>query len=221
MMEALYHPDMLALQRLLFGEGIPFKFDHAQVITREPSYPGGNWHSHFNGDPHSDNAGPCSDPSEYGRQRNVIFLFAYPDGFGDRSDGGLKLVRGSHLYRDVAHCRGGRTDEEFGAGWMAGRTHPATGDPLEVTRLSLPPGSVVAAFAHLAHGVDPRGAQSPRSANIWVYREQREGDPPRHWTSAWRSRSGANIPPLFAARAERGELPSELANLILGVETGY
>ena len=86
MMEALYHPDMLALQRLLFGEGIPFKFDHAQVITREPSYPGGNWHSHFNGDPHSDNAGPCSDPSEYGRQRNVIFLFAYPDGFGDRED---------------------------------------------------------------------------------------------------------------------------------------
>ena len=87
MMEALYHPDMLALQRLLFGEGIPFKFDHAQVITREPSYPGGNWHSHFNGDPHSDNAGPCSDPSEYGRQRNVIFVFAYPDGFGDRNDG--------------------------------------------------------------------------------------------------------------------------------------
>ena len=116
----------------------------------------------------------------------------------------------------MAHCRGGRTDEEFGAEWMAGRTHPATGDPLEVTRLSLPPGSVVAAFAHLAHGVDPRGAQSPRSANIWVYREQREGDPPRHW-----SRSGANIPPLFTARAERGELPSELANLILGVETGY
>ena len=36
-----------------------------------------------------------------------------------------------------------------------------------------------------------------------------------------RSRSGANIPPRFQGRANRGELPVELASLILDVESGY
>ena len=215
LMQALYHPQMLWLQSLLFGKGMQYKFDHAQILTREPGYIGGNWHSHFNGGP-SDNAGPCSDAGEYGRQRNVIFLFAYPDGFGETDEGGLKVVAGSHLHRDVEHCRGGRTDKEFCSGWMRHKVHPATGAPLTITRLALTPGSLVAAFAHLAHGVDSRGAQhQPRSANIVCYRAQPEGD------TTPRSRSGANIPPLLQARAERGELPLELAQLITGVETGY
>ncbi len=215
LMEALYHPQMLKLQSLLFGKGVPFKFDHSQVITREPGYIGGVWHSHFNGDP-SDDAGPCDDPDAYDRQRNVIFLFAYPDGFGETNEGGLKVVAGSHLHRDVANCRGGNRDEEFRTGWMSGKTHPATGEPLSITRLSLPPGSLVAAFAHLAHGVDPRCAQlPPRSANLWCYRVQHEAD------ETPRSRSGANIPPQFQARAHRGELPAELASLIVAVESGY
>ena len=85
-MDALYHPQMLRLQCLLFG-GVPFQFDHGQIITREPGYPGGRWHSHFNGGP-SDNSGMCVDPVAYGAQRNVIFLFAYPDGFDTELDGG-------------------------------------------------------------------------------------------------------------------------------------
>eukprot|EP01050_Picozoa_sp_SAG11_P015233 SAG11_NODE_1952_length_4011_cov_3.936605_6_plen_415_part_00 len=215
LMEALYHPQMLALQSLLFGTGVPFKFDHSQVITREPGYQGGNWHNHFNGGP-SDDAGPCMDPRAYGRQRNVIFLFAYPDGFRATDEGGLKVVAGSHLHRDVTHCRGGRTDEEFSTGWMSGKTHPATGETLSITRLALPSGSLVAAFAHLAHGVDSRGEQQPpRSANLWCYREQREGDKTPF------SRSSANIPPHLQERALRGELPAELASLIVGVQSGY
>lgn len=215
LMEALYHPHMIALQRLLFGKGVPFKFDHSQVITREPGYIGGNWHSHFNGDP-SDDAGPCANPAEYGQQRNVVFLFAYPDGFGKTNEGGLKVVPGSHLHRDVANCRGGRMDADFRAGWMKGKTHPATGEPLAITRLALPPGSLIAAFAHLAHGVDSRSEElPPRSANLWCYRAHYDED------KVPRSRSGANIPPRFQGRANRGELPVELASLILDVESGY
>lgn len=215
LMDALYHPHMIQLQSLLFGKGVPFKFDHAQVITREPGYVGGVWHSHFNGDL-SDDAGPCAYPFEYGQQRNVIFLFAYPDGFGKTDEGGLKVVAGSHLHRDVANCRGGRTDMEFLAGWMSGKTHPVTGDALTITHLTLPPGSLVAAFAHLAHGVDSRSqALQPRGASLWCYRVQHERD------ETTRSRSGANIPPCFQARAMRGELPEELARLILDVESGY
>eukprot|EP01052_Picozoa_sp_SAG31_P061676 SAG31_NODE_20742_length_566_cov_1.117773_1_plen_70_part_10 len=32
-------------------------------------------------------------------------------------------------------------DEEFCTGWMRGKTHPATGEPLSIARLALPPGS--------------------------------------------------------------------------------
>lgn len=186
-----------------------------EVITREPGYAGGIWHSHFNGDL-SDGAGLCADTFEYGQQRNVIFLFAYPDGFGKAGEGDLKVVVGSHLHRDVVNCRGGRTDEDFLAGWMSGKTHPATGDALSITRLTLPPGSLVAAFALLAHGVDSRSeALQPRGASLWCYRVQHERD------QTMRSRSGANIPPPFQARAKRGELPVGLARLILDVESEY
>ena len=100
--DAISHPDMLTLMGLLFGDA-PFQFDHAQILTRQPGYAGHPWHSHANGDA-SDDAGTCTDPSQYGsQQRNLIFLFIYPDGVGvGDEDGGLKVSAGSHLFRDAA-----------------------------------------------------------------------------------------------------------------------
>ena len=223
LMDALYHPQMLQLQNLLFG-GAPFWFDHAQILTREPGYLGHPWHSHPNGEASSDGVGVCSDPREYEQQRNLIYLFVYPDGFeGTGDDGGLKIVEGSHLFRDPAinrlkPGRGGTPglevdDDEFTRRWIAGKNHPMTGQPLCVTRLSLPPGSIVAAFAHLAHGISPRSlAMPPRGASLWCYQRASER---AGWDPS--ASGGANIPPALQGAAQRGELPSTLAQLVADV----
>ena len=56
---------------------------------------------------------------------------------------------------------------------MRGKCHPVTGAPLEILALSLPPGSLVSAVAHLAHGVSPRAERSgatTRYGSLWSYR---------------------------------------------------
>ena len=38
-------------------------------------------------------------------------------------------------------------DEVFAAEWLAGKTHPITGEPLEIVELELPPGSIVSCLS--------------------------------------------------------------------------
>ena len=49
-------------------------------------------------------------------------------------------------------------DRSMSAGWLAGRAHPATGAPLAIRHLELPPGSLVSFPAHMPHFVSPRRA---------------------------------------------------------------
>ena len=110
--DAISHPDMLQLQGMLFGgapfqfdhaqiltrepgEQSYLTLPQSSQSSKSPhlilaysslhlvtGYRGHPWHSHFNGDA-SDNAGTCTDPGQYGsQQRNLIFLFIYPDGVG-------------------------------------------------------------------------------------------------------------------------------------------
>ena len=106
--EVLTHPDMLALQRLCLGSDAVY-FDHNQLLSRPGGYPGGHWHSHKIG------AGCDSGtvlPDEYDRQANFLLTLCYLNGFEADNDGGLKIIRGSHLFRDPGRMqrRDGRGD---------------------------------------------------------------------------------------------------------------
>jgi hypothetical protein len=47
-------------------------------------------------------------------------------------------------------------DQAFREGWLKGRRHRVTGEPLEVLCAPLPPGSMISAAAHMPHGVECR-----------------------------------------------------------------
>ena len=50
------------------------------------------------------------------------------------------------------------------SGWLKGKTHPITGEPLEIVHLSLPPGSMVSFVHHMPHYV---GRRKPGSKMRW------------------------------------------------------
>jgi hypothetical protein len=212
------HPDFMALHQILFGQGKAFHLNHSHLLTRPPGWAGGNWHSHPNADGR-DQAGTLHSGAEYQEDGlGIIFTFCYPDGFaGDDRDGGLKVCPGSHLYRDPPNCRAESwSDDALLGGWAKGKVHPATGEPLSVRRLELPPGSVVCCPSHLAHAVSPRltpGA-GPRFATLWSYRMV---DTTRRIQPTNRISVGAGgfqVPPRLQRLAQDGVLPVELARLL-------
>ena len=158
------HPQMLKLAREVLGEDI--RYDHCVSLNR----PGGNggigWHSHSYSE----------DDDRYG----YIRIFFYVNGF-EKDDGGLKAVPGSHLYRDPKIHEA--TDEAMRNGWLAGKTHPNTGDPLKIETLSVPPGTVVLMWTHAAHAVTPRKQDSDTRWTV-VYGYYKPGkDPGKRWIS--------------------------------------
>lgn len=151
------HPQMLDLARRVLGEDI--RYDHCVSLNR----PGGNggigWHSH----------GYSDEDATLG----FVRIFFYVNGF-EADDGGLKAVPGSHLYRDARiHAR---SDEMLKENWLGEKTHPETGEPLQIQPLSVPPGTVVLMWTHAAHAVNPR---KPGSDTRWtvVYAYRNPGKP--------------------------------------------
>ena len=203
LMDVLTHPHMLHLQRLCLGTDAVY-FDHNQLLTRPPGYDGGGWHSHKIGA--GCDRGPIDDLAAYQAQPNTNLTICYPQGFGADRDGGLKLIRGSHLFRDPENCRG-KTDAEIEVGWLEGRGHPITGKPLVIEHLELPPGSIVCCLSHGAHGVAPKAAdRKTRWSSLYAYKkaDDRTGrvQPPHA------------VPPVWALKAQRGELPPRLTQLL-------
>ena len=167
-MNVLTHPQMLQLQRMSLGSDAIY-FDHNQLLTRPPGYPGGAWHSHKVG-AGADNCG-AANLSEYQAQPNFNLTLCYPQGFEAEDDGGLKIIRGSHLFRDPAGCWAD-TDEEMRQGWLAGRVHPVTLEPLQIEYISLPPGSVVCCLSHAAHAVAPKAlGRQTRWCSLYCYKK--------------------------------------------------
>ncbi|MCZ6675878.1 MAG: hypothetical protein O7E52_01385 [Candidatus Poribacteria bacterium] len=203
LMNVLTHPQMLQLQRMCLGCDDIY-FDHNQLLTRQPGYPGGAWHSHKIGGG-VDNCGPAS-LSEYQAQPNFNLTLCYPQGFEAGDDGGLKLVRGSHLFRDPAGCRAA-DDEEMQRGWLAGRVHPVTSEPLFIEHLSLPPGSIVCCLSHAAHAVAPKAlGRKPRWCSLYCYKKPND-------VSGY-AQPSHSVPPVWAMKAQRGELPAVLTELL-------
>lgn len=157
------HPELLALARRILGPEI--RWDHCVELNRVAAYPGMRWHTHEYAD---------ADP-----QLGFLRIFFYVNGF-DADDGGLKVVPGSHLFRDSRVSA--NTDAEL-APWLEDRRHPKTGAPLRIEHLSAPAGSVVLMWTHALHGVTPR---KPDSETRWtvVYAYRNPGRPSRsRWIS--------------------------------------
>ena len=131
------HPQLLDLVRRVLGPEI--RYDHCVALNREGGNQGSRWHSHEYAD---------DDPA-----LGFVRVFFYANGFA-ADDGGLKVVPGSQLYRDPAI--NADSDAALAQGWLAGKVRPASGQPLRVEELSVPPGTVVLMWTHAAHGVNPR-----------------------------------------------------------------
>ena len=202
LMNVLTHPQMLQLQRMSLGSDDIY-FDHNQLLTRPPGYPGGAWHSHKIG-AGADNCGVASLP-EYQAQPNFNLTLCYPQGFEAEDDGGLKIIRGSHLFRDPGGCWAD-TDEAIQQEWLAGRVHPVTSEPLQIEHLSIPPGTVVCCLSHAAHAVSPKALdRDTRWCSLFCYKK------PSDLTGY--AQPSHSIPPVWAMKAHRGELPSLLTEL--------
>lgn len=168
------HPQLLGLARAILGDDI--RYDHCVSLNRPGGNDGAGWHSH-----------------RYGEDRpdlGFVRIFFYVSGF-ERGDGNLKVVPGSHLFRDPEI--GGPSDEALRAGWMAGKVHPETGEPLQIDELEAPPGTVIAMWTHAAHAVNPRRAGSDTRWCV-VYAFRNPGCPSR---ARW-------ITPAFEAKAIPG-----------------
>lgn len=146
------HPQMVALARSVLGADI--RYDHCVSLNRPGGNGGIHWHSHSY--------------SEEQPALGFVRIFFYVNGF-TREDGGLKVVAGSHLYRDATlHAR---SDAELAEGWLAGKTHPLTGEALTIEGLDAPEGSVVLVWTHAAHAVTPRRLDSDtRWCVVYAYR---------------------------------------------------
>lgn len=146
------HPQMLQLVNSILGSEI--RYDHCVDLSRAGSNPGQTWHTHSYAD----------DQPELG----FIRVFFYVNGFAAH-DGGLRVVPGSHLFR---HTRmRGNTDDELRNGWLSGKTHPITGEPLHMQDLEAPPGSVIVMWTHALHAVSPRRPESDtRWTVVYAYR---------------------------------------------------
>jgi hypothetical protein len=166
------HPDLVGLAQTILGPLL--RWDHCVSLNRAAAHPGMRWHSHEYAD----------DAPALGFLR----IFFYVNGFaGD--DGGLKVVPGSHLFRDSRVSF--NADAELEREWLAGKVHPVCGEPLRIQRLDAPPASVVLMWTHALHGVTPRRPDSPTRWTV-VYAYRNPGRPSR---SRWITEQFEQNPP--------------------------
>lgn len=167
------HPQLLTLARSALGSDI--RFDHCVALNRGGGDQGIGWHSH--------------DYAEGRPDLGFLRIFFYVNGF-TADDGGLKVVPGSHRFRDP-RIRAA-TDSELAANWLQGKSHPDTNAPLAVDTLDAPEGSVVLMWTHAAHAVTPRKPNSPTRWSV-VYAYRNPGAPPS--AARWISPAFEQSPP--------------------------
>ena len=205
---SLAHPQFRSLQETLLSTTIDdIRMDHIHMLNRRGPDGGRTWHAH----PYDqDGWGVTANPRDLGL--GLVRTLAYPDGCGlVEGDGGLSLIKGAHLFRDP-FCwntvRPTANEEEMEEAWLGGRTHPMTGEPLTITKIPLPPGSLVCFGHHMPHYVAPISAEhGTRLGLLMVYRRP---DPKGRLRSCDR-----NVPDEWAWReAEAGRLSEAEARLL-------
>lgn len=128
-----------------------------------------------------------------------IRVFFYATGFA-KGDGNLKVVPGSHHYRDPTVNFLG--DDALTTSWLVGKTHPNTGKPLAIEELECPPGSVIVLHTHAVHGVSARKSESDtRYAVTTAYRNPGAPSHGRWINDAWACKPVAGLlgPPELGA----------------------
>ncbi|MBI4531903.1 MAG: phytanoyl-CoA dioxygenase family protein [Candidatus Latescibacteria bacterium] len=171
---------MLDLARWALGPTI--RFDHCVNLSRPAGNHGAGWHSH----PYAE------DRPELGHLR----IFFYTNGFS-ADDGGLRVVPGSHHYREGALSF--TADEEFQAGWLGDKRHPATGQPLTMLTLDAPAGTVALMWTHAAHAVTPKRTDSAmRWAIVYAYRNPGAPSSSRFITEAFKRHPPAGTDSLMS-----------------------
>ena len=55
-------------------------------------------------------------------------------------------------------------------GWLVGKVHPITGEPLRIVNHALPPGSLVCFPHHMPHSVTPILSGTTRWGQLLTYR---------------------------------------------------
>ena len=148
------HPQLLGLARTILGDEI--RYDHCVALNRPSGQKGMSWHAHGYGEENFDLG------------LGFVRIFFYINGF-EADDGGLKVVPGSHLFKD--RTIKGEDDADLMQKWVNGKTHPMTGEPLKIEALSAPPGTVIVMWTHALHGVNPRKPNSDmRWTVVYAYR---------------------------------------------------
>ena len=195
-MRCLTHQQMLKIHQQMLGDTV--RFDHNTLLNRKAGFRGQGWHSHQYSE---DDEGVTTRAPALGQVRTLC----YPDGFNGRGDGGLKVVKGGHLYRESrlqpksAAVDPGwlernpdwvRDDELFEEEWLRGKVHPVTREPLRITELELPPGSMVSCLAHAPHAVAPKSiGRDTRYCTLFASRPPTRGACCRPRTRGRRGRS--------------------------------
>ena len=200
LLSVITHPQMVALQQLLLNSA-EVRFQHNNLLTRSQGNSGSRWHCHRLHQPHEDDAGPTSTPSPLG----VVLNLCYPDGFG-AGDGGLKVIPGSHLYRNGSSMEGSQDDDSLRAGWLRGKRHPITGEPLAITELSVGPGTIISLLSHGAHAVTKKRDPGTRLGTIFGFRKP---DPDCKIVTGM-----IELPANWQRKRDDGELSPELTKML-------
>jgi hypothetical protein len=154
------HPQMMELLTKVLGHR--FISDHCLMLNRTPGSKGRRWHAH----PYREGQYEVEDEMGTDKSLTTEFLtqqcvrtLCYPEGMDTGGGGGdLAVIPGAHLYRIPYLWNSMRTEDDPGmrATWMQGKVHAFTSEPLEITRLALPPGSMVSFGHHMPHHVGYR-----------------------------------------------------------------
>lgn len=174
-------PQMLELARSALGGSI--RYDHCFTLNRPGGNGGANWHSHAY--------------AEEDESLGFMRIFFYVNGFR-RGDGNLKVVPGSHLFRDAQVQA--TSDEDLMTGWMKGRRHPLSGEPLKIEELEAPAGSVALMWTHAAHAVNSRlEGSDTRWCVVYGYRNPGAASPARRITPEFENLFGGaqDLMPLY------------------------
>jgi len=216
---ATCHPQMMDLLTRVLGEG--FLIDHVLMLNRTPGSKGRRWHGH----PYRQGQYETEDPAAGGTLASLEFLanqcvrtLCYPEGMAQNDGGGeLSVVPGAHLYQTPYLWDKNRTeyDDGFAAGWLQGKRHAFTGEPLRIERLNLAPGSMVSFVHHMPHHVGHRDLDVPtRWGLLMAYRTRDRHEGPARWNEGtpahWAERmlAAGGLTPVMQ-RVFEGDTPTE------------
>jgi hypothetical protein len=182
------HPQMMNLFSNVLGKH--FLFDHVLMLNRPAGSKGRRWHAH----PYRQGQHEVEDPIGTGKfvtkeflQQQCVRTLCYPEGANIEEGCDFAVIPGSHLYRIPFKWSTDRPDydEDMEKNWLSGKTHPFTGEPLQILHLSLPPGSMVSFVHHLPHNVGHRKANTDmRWGLLMAFRTPDSTAEPAKWNES-------------------------------------